>query len=226
MKTRFLMLPAMLILSAALSGGCAGTREPMKAEWDGLVLQSDARLRAVWIRPNAGFVAYNSVQLAPVSVSFAQNWDPNRNRRSIGSRLNNDDLAAIQQGLAELFREVFRTELARSNFALVDTAGPDTLHISASIIDLNITAPDVPTAGRSRTYTASTGSMTLLMEARDSVSGEILARAVDPQSGRNSGFMSITNRVTNTADARRAITIWARALRDALEELRAAEVKG
>jgi hypothetical protein len=31
--------------------------------------------------------------------------------------------------------------------------------------------------------------------------------------------MTITNRVTNTADAQRAIRAWARALRDALDSL-------
>jgi hypothetical protein len=221
MKRRFLIRASLLILISALFAGCASTRSQPAAEWDGLVLQPDSRLRAVWVRPNAAVVAYSSVQLQPVSVHFAQNWDPNRNRRSVGSRLDSDDLAAIQQGLADLFQEVFRAELARGGFAVVDTAGPDTLRISASIIDLTIAAPDVTSAGRTRTYTANSGSMTLVLEARDSLSGEILARAVDPRSGRNSGVMSITNRATNTADARRAISVWARALREALEELRA-----
>ncbi len=74
-------------------------------------------------------------------------------------------------------------------------------------------------AGRSRTYTANSGRMTLVAELRDSVTGEILARAVDARSARTTGSMDITNRVTNTADARRIIRIWARALRQGLDEL-------
>jgi hypothetical protein len=61
--------------------------------------------------------------------------------------------------------------------------------------------------------------MTLVLELRDSITGEILARVVDTRSGRNSGMMTITNRVTNTADARRAIRIWAQALRNGLDSL-------
>lgn len=220
MKRNFLIRAVLLILISVLFAGCASTRPQPAAEWDGLVLQPDSRLRAVWVRPNAAVVAYTSVQIQPVSVNFAQNWDPNRNRRSVGSRLDSDDLAAIQQGLADMFQEVFRAELGRGGFTVVDTAGPDTLRINAAIVDLNISAPDVASAGRTRTYTANSGSMTLVLEARDSVSGEILGRAIDPRSGRNSGVMSITNRATNTADARRAISVWARALREALEELR------
>jgi hypothetical protein len=73
--------------------------------------------------------------------------------------------------------------------------------------------------GRSRTYTANSGRMTLVLEVRDSVTGETLARVVDGRSGRTSGVMTVTNRATNTADARRAIRIWARALRDGLDSL-------
>lgn len=219
MKGKFLLQPLLLAFIAAVVTGCASTRSQPAAEWDGLVLQPNARLRNVWVKPDADIVAYRSVMLDPVNVSFARDWDPNRGRRGSSGRLDADDMAAIQTGLADLFREVFRTELASGNYSLVDKPGPETLRITAAIIDLNITAPETITAGRTRTYTASTGSMTLVMEARDSVTGELLARAVDQRSGRNTGMMTITNRVTNTADARRAIGIWARALRDALDEL-------
>jgi hypothetical protein len=42
---------------------------------------------------------------------------------------------------------------------------------------------------------------------------------VDSRSARTTGTMSITNRVTNTADARRAMSVWATALRQALDDL-------
>jgi hypothetical protein len=61
--------------------------------------------------------------------------------------------------------------------------------------------------------------MTLVAELRDSETGELLARAVDTRRGRSTGTLSITNNVTNTADARRAIGVWATTLRQGLEEL-------
>ena len=48
---------------------------------------------------------------------------------------------------------------------------------------------------------------------------ELLARAVDTQRGRQTGSMSFTNNVTNTADARRAIGTWSTALTQGLNEL-------
>jgi hypothetical protein len=191
----------------------------MPDEWDGLVRQPGTRLNAVFVKPDAEIVAYRNVLLDPVEVSFARNWDPNRGGRSQVGRLNASDMQAIQTGLAELFRETFRAELARGGYQLVDEAGPDTLRVTASIVDLYVTAPDTMSAGRSRTYTANSGRMTLVAELRDSVTGEILARAVDARSGRSTGAWDITNRATNTNDARRAMGVWARALREALDEM-------
>jgi hypothetical protein len=213
------VLPLLLVLFAATLAGCASTQPAPKDEWDGLVRQSGTRLDAVFVRADAEVVAYRSVMIDPVEVSFARNWDPNRGGRSQLGRLNADDMAAIRTGVADLFRETFRAELERGGYQLVDTAGPDTLRVSAAIVDLYITAPDANSAGRSRTYTANAGRMTLVAELRDSMTGEILARAVDARSARNSATMQFTNRATNTADARREMRVWATALRQALDEM-------
>jgi hypothetical protein len=212
-------LSVVFALLATVVAGCATSRPAPPAEWDGLILQPGTRLNSVWVKPDAEIAAYRSVMLDPVEVRFARNWDPNTGGRSQLSRLNADDMAAIQAGLAELFREVFREELARGGYELVDQPGPDTLRVSAAIVDLYVTAPDTMAPGRTRTYTANAGRMTLVAELRDSTTGEILARAVDARSGRNTGTMEITNRVTNTAEARRVIRIWATALRQGLDEM-------
>jgi hypothetical protein len=120
-----------------------------------------------------------------------------------------------------LFQETFRAELARGGYTLVDAAGPDTLQVTPAIVNLLITAPADASVGRSRTYTSDSGRMTLVVELRDSVTGEVLARAIDTRSGRGSGQLTWTNRVTNMADARQAIGIWASALRRGLDELNA-----
>jgi hypothetical protein len=213
------LLPLLLVFCTATLSGCASTQPAPADEWDGLVRQTGTRLGAVFVRPDAEIVGYRSVMIDPVAVSFARNWDPNRGGRSQLGRLDAGDMSAIQTGVADLFRETFRAELERGGYQLVDVAGPDTLRVSAAIVDLYINAPDTMSAGRSRTYTANTGRMTLVAELRDSMTGELLARAVDARSGRSSGIWQVTNRVTNTADARRAMGVWATALRQALDEM-------
>jgi len=216
---RLRVLPLFLVLCASALAGCASTQTAPVEEWEGLVRQPGTRLGAVFVKPDAELVAYRNVKIDPVEVSFARNWDPNRGGRSQLGRLNADDMAAIQSGLADMFREIFRAELERGGYQLVDVAGPDTLRVSAAIIDLYITAPDTMASGRTRMYTVNSGRMTLVAELRDSMTGEILARAVDARSARSSGQWTVANRVTNTTDARRAMGIWARALREGLDEM-------
>jgi hypothetical protein len=211
------VLPLVLAVGALALTGCAST--DTVTEWDGLVRQPNTRLNAVFVKPDAQIVAYRSVMLDPVQVSFDSNWDPNRGTRSMSARLNADDIAAIKSDLADLFRQIFRDELARGGYQLVDQPGPETLRVTPAIINLFINAPDVSAPGRTRTYTADSGRMTLVVELRDSETGTLLARAVDTQTGRGAGMWTITNRVTNTADARRAIGVWASALRRGLDEL-------
>jgi hypothetical protein len=211
-----LKLAALLV--ALVASGCATTQRGA-TEWDGLVRQPGTRLDAVFVRPDAEIPAYRNILLKPAEVRFARNWDPNRGGRSAVGRLNAADMAPIQADLATMFHDIFREVLTAGGYQLVTETGPDTLVVIPAIIDLYITAPDTMTAGRSRTYTANSGRMTLVLELRDSVTGESLARVVDTRSGRSFGTMQITNRVTNNADARRAIRIWARALRGGLDSL-------
>lgn len=217
--TRVRFLTVLIALCVTGLAGCASNRTAPPEEWDGLVRQSGTTLGAVFVRPDAEIPSYTSVMLDPVEVSFARNWDPNRGGRSQINRLDASDVAAIQANLAELFRETFRTELEQAGYKLVDAPGPDTLRVTAAIVDLYITAPETTSAGRSRTYTMNSGRMTLVAELRDSTTGEILARAVDARSARSSATWTVANRVTNTTEARRAMVIWARALRDSLDNL-------
>ena len=209
-------------LAAALAtlvlAGCAATPSG-PAEWDGLVRQPGTRLGAVFLKPDAEIPSYTSFILAPATVQFARNWDPNRGGRSMSRRLDASDITAIKDSLATMLGDTFREELTAGGYQIVTEPGPDTLLVIPAIVDLYITAPDTMTGARSRTYTANSGRMTLVLELRDSVTGETLARVVDGQSGRNIGIMTITNRTTNTADAQRAIRTWARALRSGLDSL-------
>ena len=103
-------------------------------------------------------------------------------------------------------------------FEVVSEPDYDVLLIRAAIIDLDVTAPDTSSAGRSRTYTADSGSATLYIELYDSVSGQIIGRAIDRQAARNPGdMMRWTTRASNTADARRVFRGWAETLRGFLD---------
>jgi hypothetical protein len=208
---------AAALVALALSGCATPQRGP--AEWDGLVRQPNTRLDAVFLKPDAEIRSYSNIILAPATVQFARNWDPNRGGRSNSRRLDTADIVAIKDNLAATFAEIFREELTTGGYQIVSEPGPDTLLVIPALIDIYVAAPDTMSPGRTRTYTANSGRMTLVLEIRDSVTGETLARVVDGRSGRTSGVMTVTNRATNTADARRAIRIWAQALLRGLDSL-------
>ena len=124
----------------------------------------------------------------------------------------------IKEDVATLFERVFVERLEAAGYPVVENAADDVLVLRPAIIDLDITAPDTMSPGRSRTFTTSTGAATLYIELYDSVSGQILGRAADRTAVRNmGGTVSFSNRVTNSADARRMFRNWAGLLRDFLD---------
>ncbi len=189
--------------------------------FDGLVPVEDARVASAFIDPDADFSVYERIAILDPFVAFKSNWqrDQNRDRRG-SSRVSASDMERIKADVARLFKEVFIERLeADDGFEVVDGANYDVLLLRPAIIDLDITAPDTLSAGRSRTYAASTGAATLYIELFDSVTGEIIGRAIDRQGARRGGgTISWSNSVTNVAEARRVFGRWADQLRSFLEE--------
>ena len=189
------------------------------AEWDGMARVASKRLEFVYVRPGASLAGYKRVRLDVVKVAFDKNWNPNRDTYSPSRRLTSTDLEAIKTNLATEFRKIFKDELAKGGYAVTESNGEDVLLVSPAIMDLYITAPTKPTAGRGQTYVTNAGRMTLVAELRDSTSGQMLARVVDRQQAAGSGGLESSNRSFNSAEARAIIGKWARVMRQGLDEV-------
>jgi len=211
--------PSLALLAAAalavLLPALAADQPP--AEWDGLVRVNSKQIDHLYKLPEADFSGYKRVRLDPIEVEFDKNWKPNESERSPSRRLTNSDLEKIKKTLAEEFRKVFTEELAKNGYPVVDQDDDDVLRVSAAIANLYITAPEKMSAGRSRTYTTNAGHMTLVAELRDSVTGKLMARAVDSVQARDTGTFMITTSVSNLASARTALSKWARVLREGMD---------
>lgn len=194
--------------------------------WDGLQLKKVKGLDAVYVRPNVEFAPYKSVMLDAVQIEFAKNWakDVHSNSTGFKSKPTAEEMQKIKDGLGELMHDVFLEELTKHGYTVVDAPAEDTLHVRTAIIDLWINAPDSNDPGITRTYTASSGSMTLVLEARDGPTGQLLARAVDGRSDDTpGGQFQWTTKASNTNAARRILEDWARKLREALDRLNGKE---
>jgi len=211
----FAVACAAITVAALGSLPSAVSKEPPK-EWDGLELRPSKNVAALYVRPGASLAGYKHVRLEPLEVHFDKNWDPNASRMGT-NRLTKDDFDRIKQGLSDEFAKVIKKELADGGYDLVTEAGEDVLDVTPIIVDLYIAAPDKPYAGRSRTYTADPGRMTLVAELRDSETQQVLARAIDPRRASGTGTFQITTSVSNLGAAAQIIERWASALRKALD---------
>lgn len=209
-------LAALLISMSATTFAQAQESAPM---FENLVPVEDAKLAVAYIDPEADFSVFKRVMILETFVAFRSGWERDQRRGTRGVRISASDMDRIKTGVSELFNSVFIEVLeADDGFEIVTEPDYDVLLVRAAIVDLDVTAPDTSTPGRTRTYTANSGAATLYIELYDSVSGDILGRAFDRQAARNSGsVMRWTNRASNTADARRVFRGWAGILRGFLD---------
>lgn len=187
--------------------------------FDGLERIDSSRVAIAYIDPKADFSVFKRIAILEPYVAFRSNWRRDQNR-SRSRNVSVSEMERLKADVGALFKEVLIERLeANDGYEVVDAPDYDVLLLRPAIIDLDITAPDQRTSGRSRTITTSTGSATLYIELFDSVSGQIIGRAADRQVIRNTGGnFWIANRTTNTGEARRMFASWADVLRDFLDQ--------
>jgi hypothetical protein len=193
--------------------------EDANPQFENLVPVGEPNVAVAYIDPDADFSVFKRAMILDTFVSFRRGWQRDQSRGTRGTRISANDMERIKTRVSELFNTVMIESLeADDGFEVVSEPDYDVLLIRAAIIDLDVTAPDTFSAGRSRTYTADSGAATLYIELFDSVSGQIIGRALDRQSARNPGsMMRWSNRASNTADARRVFRGWADNLRGFLD---------
>jgi hypothetical protein len=201
------------VLAVAFCAACAGRSSVPDVTHDGLERVPDAKMARAWKKPGVDFSQYTRVGLLDCEVAFKRNWK--MNHPDVRTR----DMERIKKSLSDEFRKVFSEELEKGGYPIVAEADDNVLLIRPAIIDLDVAAPDTNSAGRSDSFTTSAGAMTLVVEFYDSVSSEILARAIDRRNARNVGNVTWATRGTNTDAARRLLKRWADLLVKKLDEV-------
>lgn len=207
-----------LLLLLVLSTAEAAKQKLPAVSSDGLHLVPDTKAYAVYAKPGVTLSQYDKVKILDCFVQFKDNYQRDYNMDEIGlqGRITTKDMDNISQWLAAEFKQVFTEQLQKGGQTVVDAVGPDVLLLRPAIINLDVTSPDLPTAGMSRSYVTSAGQMTLYMEMYDSATSELLVRVVDPQAGDRGGMGFQANRVTNTMEAKQILTRWATLLSEHL----------
>ncbi|MEE4163778.1 MAG: DUF3313 family protein [Woeseiaceae bacterium] len=216
-----LPLSCALLLVALQPVALAQNDELPDVSADGLHLLKNTKSRIAYAKPGATLDKYTKVLVLDCFVQFREKWQKDYNLTEVGlnGRVSDKDAEAIKKRLAEEFRKEFTKVLGDKGYAVVDEVGDDVLLVRPAIINLDVTAPDLRSAGWGTTVIQSAGSMTLYLELYDSATSELLARVIDAKADRR-GMAQRASRVTNAAAADRIIREWASELADHLGDVK------
>lgn len=223
MNTRIALGIPLCALAMSMMFGCQSTKglEPLDqlANEEGLVRVESKVVDVLYKRPEASLATYSKLKLTPIEVQFAKNWKP-ESSNSVLYDMHSVDREKIKTDLATAFAEVFKRDMEKGGYPIVTESGPDVLEMQAAIANLFITAPDPSEiTGRTKIYTTDSGEMTLIMQLHDSITGQILARAIDRREASHD-YWNWTTSASNTADAKRIISSWSVSLRKAFDASR------
>jgi hypothetical protein len=184
---------------------------------EGLHLVPDTHLRLVYADPDADLGVYSKLLLIDPQVAFRKDWrrDINQNKPYV---VTAQDMQNIRTKLAAMFKEILIAKLEAGDHVLVEEPGEDVLIIRPAILELSVSSPDTPRSRNQRSIARSAGDMTLYLELRDSLTGDILAKALDHQTDRSNVTTFVTDKTRNENAARRILDGWADILVNGLDE--------
>jgi hypothetical protein len=191
-----------------------------EVSYDGLHVVDNSVFKQAWADPDIDFSRYDS--FIP-GVPFFEYRAVKKSSGTARARSGESEFYIDEKGrekLEGIVEEIFTEELAKSSrFTKVDATGPDVLVIRGGLHDIvSFVPPDL--IGRGNIYLSSVGQITLILEAVDSTSGEVIFRAVERRALDRGGSTAMpSSTVTTTAEVRRLIRRWATTLREGLDSI-------
>ena len=227
MKSKLRALLLLVVLGCAACagqapGGIYYTSGKGAVTPDGLHRVNWEPFRTTYVKPGADLQRYTKVLVQEVTVSYKT--PPRRaglNRDAIVPNYALPDSAI--ESLKRYFHKAFVEALGKSqNFAVVEAPGPEVLLISGHIVNLQIQVPPERDQAVDETdYTTSSGQMTLILDARDSKSGEPLVRVGQARAIQMGDGWYQSDPVSNSGAVRDMFRTWASELRRELDQFHA-----
>jgi phenylpyruvate tautomerase PptA (4-oxalocrotonate tautomerase family) len=214
-----------VIAAVTIVAGCAveptiQTGPNAETTFDGLVRVDNARFAGAWVDPDVDLKQYTKIIPGGAEFEFrnVQKMSASAARRSNENEFWISD--TNKQRLIDTVTEVFTEELQKSeSFTVTDEPAPDALIIIGGLHDIVSQVPPED-VGRSEVWLRSVGEATLVIELRDSLSNEVVYRAVERRAAENVGNQMIrANTATTWAEVRRWARRWAVRLREGLDSV-------
>ncbi len=223
MKSLMLVLLSLLIVACTSAPPALQTGPGAEYTFDGLVRVDNSRFRNAWADPEVDFSQYNKVMPGGAEFEFravSKTAGAGRTLSSRGSQREFSISDANRDKLVDTVSGIFREELSKAQgWEAADEVGPDVLILRGALLDIvSFVPPELRVRGE--IYLSSVGQATLVVEGVDSMSGEVVFRAVDRRSidALGDGLLR-ANEVMTWSEVRRQAHRWARILREGLESI-------
>jgi hypothetical protein len=211
------------LLTAVQSGAKPKIQTGPAAEitHDGLTRVDRSVMDLAWVKADLDLHGYDKLMLAGVEMAFREVDAKGGYYRPGRSDQTEFPISAESRAkLREVFGQTFREELGKSKrYTLTDKPGPGVLVLVGTLIDIVSAVPPDNAPGRYEVYLRSVGEATLVLELRDSVTNEVLARVADRRAAATAGYPINANPVTAWSEVGRLARSWATLLRNRLDQV-------
>lgn len=221
MKILSLILLSLFVVACTSAPPALQTGPDAERTFDGLVRVDNSRFQNAWADPEVDFSQYKKVMPGGARFEFrAVSKTAGRTTLSRGSQSEFWISEANRDKLVDTVSGVFNEEISKAQgWESAEEAGPDVLILRGALLDIvSFVPPEM--IGRGEVYLSSVGQATLVVEGIDSMSGEVVFRAVDRRSIESGGdTMTRANTVSTWAEVRRWARRYATRLREGLESI-------
>jgi uncharacterized protein YceK len=219
MKKIYLTLAVLMIAGCSSAPPTIQQGPDAEVSYDGLHAVDNSIFRQAWADPDIDFSRYHRIMPGGAFFEYraVRKTSSSSARRGSSSEFYIDDDA--REKLKNLTSEIFNEELSKSTrFTVAEAPDQDVLVIRGGLHDIvSNVPPDI--IGRGDIYLSSVGEITLILEAVDSMSGEVIFRAVERRALDSHGAAIRSSSVTTTAEVRRVLRRWATTLRNGLDSI-------
>ena len=218
-SNRFLTaMCALVVLSGCVASPEIQMGENARVNDEGLHFVDNTIMDEVWFRPDADLTGYTKIIIVAAETQFVDAENASANMQKKHERFNKIMLEEFTEALAEL-----------QNFEITDTAGPDVLLMNGAV--LNVELVEETSGAFERVFARELGSADLVIDLRDSTTGQAIAVARDNRvlDGVPVGPRGELTEATDTAvwsAVRRQARSWATLVRSRLDTLATYRLNG
>jgi hypothetical protein len=194
-------------------------------DWSGLRKIETRKFDAAYLLPGTDFSVYTKVMIDPTEAAFRKGWQKDWNDKHFepDQRISDEEARRILTAAQSGFQDIFTNAYRESGYQVVTTPGPDVLRLKTYILNLDVAAPDFQKSNV-RTFSKEGGAGVLVLEARDSMSGALLAQAADGRDIGDTAWAMRRTTLSNRADFGGAFKGWAKMSVEGLANLKALPV--